>query len=235
MSTLPERLRAKAKQSFLHSGIPSSDKVAYIDQLLRFAGLVRSSNGAAQVQTRPELFRYVNDEVLGAGPILLLEFGVEGGGSLQEWMEINQDPDSRFWGFDSFHGLPEAAAHFTHVAPKGMHDTHGKVPEFQDTRVRIVKGLFNATVGPFVEQELASPPSHPMVVHCDAGLYSSTLYVLAMLDSCLPPGTILIFGAFDSVLHGFRSFEDYLSAFNRQAKVLAWQVPSYREVAMELT
>ena len=77
--------------------------------------------------------------------------------------------------------------------------------------------------------------SHRLVVHCDADLYSSTLYVLTGLHELLVPGTILIFDEFDAVNHEFRAFVDYVSAYMVEYGVLASSGSVFNQVAIEIT
>ncbi len=55
---------------------------------------------------RQEMYSVVH-ETLGNIAISYIEFGVWKGESLGEWIGINTDAGSRFYGFDSFEGLPE--------------------------------------------------------------------------------------------------------------------------------
>lgn len=61
-------------------------------------------------------------------------------------MRINTCPDSRFFGFDTFEGLPEDWT--AGNTRKGGFDVGGAVPDLPDPRVRFVKGLFQETRRP---------------------------------------------------------------------------------------
>src|SRR5919108_1860709 len=68
----------------------------------------RDSGSHSAVRARKiELYRYVNDVALRNVPVDYLEFGVFRGWSMQQWLQINKHPESRFVGFDTFTGLPE--------------------------------------------------------------------------------------------------------------------------------
>jgi hypothetical protein len=117
-------------------------------------------------------------------PLCFLEFGVWEGNSMRYFARQNSDPETRFYGFDSFEGLPESWAS---RQPKGSFSTNGRVPEVPDNRVVFVKGWFNQTLGPFLSREQALRDSirsgkRTLLVHFDADLFSSTVYVLAVLS-----------------------------------------------------
>ena len=151
------------------------------------------------------------------GPIEYLEFGVHRGHSILRWAAIRPEPTSRFTGFDTFSGLPEA---WNHLYPEGHFDTGGRPPRTDDTRVRFVTGLFQDSLGPFLSS--FDPAGRRLVVHVDCDLYSAALYCLVKLDSWLAPGTLLVFDEFGDVLHEFRAFHDYLASHNRRATPLGF-------------
>ncbi len=163
---------------------------------------------------RMELWAYVLDTCNLRGPINYLEFGVHKGESMRWWVKENVDPDSRFVGFDSFHGLPET----WHGFNKEYFSTKGKVPEINDQRCAFQVGWFQETLPGFVREFRSEKP---LVVHLDADLYSSTLYALCLLQPFLKRGDVIIFDEFCDREHEFRAFSDFVGAFGLEYVPLA--------------
>ena len=158
--------------------------------------------------TRMPLHEHVAQLVAG-GPIAYLEFGVWQGETFRRWLTLNGDPGSRFVGFNSFEGLPED---WEGGRSKGTFSTGGKAPTIDDPRGRFVVGWFQDTLYDFLK---SFDVSCQLVVHVDCDLYSSTLFVLCALDRHMPPGTLVIFDDFHSLLHEFAAWLDYRRSFNR--------------------
>jgi hypothetical protein len=180
-----------------------------------------------QFPDRPGLFRHVRGLRPPNDPITYLEFGVYRGASMRQWLSIDQHPDSRFAGFDTFTGLPEdwtpqrRAGHFT---------AEGKPPDIPDPRVTFLKGLFSETLPGYLR---AHPVRPPVIVNIDCDLYGGALYVLTTLDSLLPSGSIVLFDEFYDLEHEFAAFRDYLLAFGRPWRAVA-MTAGYIQVAIEL-
>lgn len=111
-----------------------------------------------------------------------LEFGVYTGWSMRQMVQRFINPDARFVGFDSFEGLPEqwkannmAAGHFS---------TGQIVPDIPDRRITYVRGWFQNTVSDFLQDN--PPLRSPVLVHFDADLYSSTLFLMTTLWHFVP-------------------------------------------------
>lgn len=149
------------------------------------------------------------------GDIDYLEFGVHEGHSILHWARANISPGSRFFGFDSFEGLPET---WNAAYPKGHFNTAGCTPPTQDPRVVFIKGLFQDTLTDFLATYATGARS--LVVHVDCDLYTSALYCLTKLDPLMSHGTIVIFDEFGDVQHEFRAFNDYLASYRRRAKLV---------------
>jgi hypothetical protein len=147
-----------------------------------------------------------------------LEFGVFQGASIKYWSTINSCTESRFFGFDTFEGLPERWDYFSRGLAEKHFDLGGQIPNVNDTRTCFVKGLFQDTLPVFLKQHCMRKQ---LVIHNDADLYSSTLYVLTQLNNMIVPGTIIIFDEFSSVLHEFRALEDYCASYLRSYDILA--------------
>jgi O-methyltransferase len=167
---------------------------------------------------RIQMYSAVNEFLTGVA-ISYLEFGVWKGKSLKAWTEINANAESRFYGFDSFEGLPEEWSHgFGRATAKGEFDVNGAVPQFADSRVKFFKGWFQHTLRGFLD---GAELLHPIVVHIDCDLHSSALYVLAMLDSFLKKGDVVMFDEYNSPCHEYLAWEEYKSAFMREAECIA--------------
>jgi O-methyltransferase len=96
-----------------------------------------------------------------------------------------------------------------------------------------MKGWFQDTLPGFI-RGFQPRPGNRLVLHLDADLYSSTLYVLSVLDPFITKDTILLFDEFDSVEHEFRAAIDYMSAFRRRLEPKAFAGPFYNQAALSV-
>lgn len=115
----------------------------------------------------------------------MLEFGVFSGKSITK-MAICF-PHLKIYGFDSFLGLPESWAN---KLPKGHFNTCGQQPRVP-RNVELISGFFQQTLPDFARTH-SGPAS---LVHLDADLYSSTIFVLRELmhNGWIVAGTVLVF------------------------------------------
>ena len=129
----------------------------------------------AMVTERENLYDFARAQ-MGDVPLTYLEFGVRQGRSMNRMMKRFRHPDALFYGFDSFVGLPEQ---WRKMQP-GTFSTEGQLPQLDDPRARFVKGWFqNSVPGFLAENDLRK--ANPLLVHFDADLYSSTLFLLTSL------------------------------------------------------
>jgi O-methyltransferase len=178
------------------------------------------------VDDRFELHEYIH-QVIGNTAIDYLEFGVWQGKTFKKWLNMNSSPGSRFFGFDSFEGLPED---WEKGQPKGTFSVAGDLPKLADTRSEFVVGWFQDTLYEFLKRY---PLQRQLVVHIDCDLYSSTMFVLAALDRHLPKHSILIFDDYSSLTHEFAAWLDYRRSFGRKWDTIV-RTGSGRQIATRL-
>jgi len=176
-------------------------------------------------EDRFDLYEHLNRCILQNAPIDYLEFGVWQGATIKKWCDLNRSGDSRFYGFDSFRGLPE---NWNETHSEGCFDVGGRPPIIDDSRVAFVTGLFQETLVGFLKN---FRNNHRLVVHIDCDLYSSALYCLATLHPYLVPGSIVVFDEFRVLEDEFSAFCDYTRAFYRKWEGLA-HTAIYSSVAM---
>jgi len=199
--------------------LPYNRRISYLVELPKLHDWVRvHADGCPLLSDRFDLYRYVNETVIGARPINYLEFGVFEGASIRAWAQTNCEPASDFVGFDTFEGVDEPWALLVNDVDMKTFDVNGTYPSIDDGRVRFVKGYFQDTLPEFLQ---TFQPAHRLVVHCDADLYSSTLYTLSKCDSIMAPGTVVVFDEFSSIQHEFRALADYCAAYRRDYRTVA--------------
>lgn len=187
----------------------------------------RRRNPCLHFDDRQRMFDFVTHRLGPDECITVLEFGVYKGESMDMWSSMNSNAGSRFFGFDSFEGLPER---WDDDREKGMFDRGGNPPEIRDSRVRFVKGWFHETVPTFASSFSCNSP---LIVHLDADLYSSTLLALVYLNPLIKGGTLLVFDEFYDRDHEFRAFLDFIALFRKNYTVLG-EVGNLAKVCIEI-
>jgi O-methyltransferase len=233
VASLLTRVNHGAKKLLIASGLPPSHFIDSFSQLLKLNAYVRSEN-LPQLTTfadREELHAHVLTQVLHNLPVDYLEFGVYQGESIKMWSGMSRAPESRFFGFDSFEGLPEVWRQGTSSLAAGHFSTNGQIPQFDDPRVQFLKGWFQNTLEDFAQK---FQPRNRLVLHLDADLYSSTLFVLAVMNRFMVPGTVLIFDEFSRVSGEYKALTDYAASFLKKFRPLACSGALYEQVAFEV-
>ena len=110
--------------------------------------------------------------------ILFLEFGVWKGDSIKYFAKNFKSKNSEFYGFDTFHGMPNEWRHME----QGHYSTSGDVPKTDDARIKFIGGLFQETLPDFLNKLNAESKKKLVIIHFDAVLHSSTLFTLFKLD-----------------------------------------------------
>lgn len=156
--------------------------------------------------------------------IYYLEFGIAKGHSFKWWLENSTNKNSRFAGFDTFEGLPEDWGFFK------QGEMVGGIPEISDKRCEFRKGLFQDTLPLFLKEFDAGLKK---VVHLDADLYSSTIFVLTSIAPLLKKDDILIFDEFNVPLHEFKAYTEFISSFYIKTEVIG-AVNNYYQIAFKV-
>jgi len=176
---------------------------------------------------RYDLYNQVkNYYQLEQSKVSYLEFGVASGSSFKWWLAQNKNEQSFFAGFDTFEGLPE---------DWGMHFKKGAmssaIPEISDKRGQFFKGLFQNTLPGFIERNSEQIKNAEIrIIHCDADLYSATIFVLSQLYPLLKKGDIILFDEFNVPMHEFKAFKEFTENFYIRLKPIA-QVNTFYQVA----
>jgi len=227
------RTREIIKKLLVNSPFKYSERFDAMVRLTLLKSWIERHQPHQYFSSREDLYAHVAKKIIGDTPVTYLEFGVYRGDSLIDWAELNTSPESEFIGFDSFEGLPEAWINVSKTFPKGSYSTGGNLPVFEDPRIRLVKGWFQESIPAFTG---GFNTDKQVVVHCDADLYTSTLYVLCKLDTLIKPGAIIIFDDFSSMLHDFRAWDDYTRSFHREYELIGAAGRTYYEhVALKIT
>jgi len=155
---------------------------------------------------------------------LYLEFGVYEGYTLRRWATLLQHPESRFFGFDSFEGLPED---WDALRPQGTFNVQGTIPTYDDPRVSLCRGWFSDTLPHFT-----FPQHDRLVLHMDADLYSSTKFVLDTLSTRISSGTLIIFDQLCDRMHELRAWDEFTQKSKRRFR-FAGATINLEQVAFE--
>lgn len=156
---------------------------------------------------RLKLYEYLlKEEQLENNPITYLEFGVATGVSFRWWAERNKHPESRFHGFDTFTGLPEDWGPYK----AGDMSSNNQVPDIADSRVKFYTGLFQQTLPPFLK---TFDNSRRKLIHMDADLYSSTLFVLTSIAPFLSKGDVIMFDEYAVPTHEFLALKNFTESY----------------------
>ena len=159
---------------------------------------------------------------------LLLEFGVQKGGSIRALARMTP---RTIHGFDSFEGLPEAWAGTPEQ--RGKFSLGGKTPSVP-ANVTLHKGWFDQVLPGF----LAAHAGPVAFVHVDCDIYSSTKTVLEALKPRFVPGTVLLFDEYFNYpnwrQHEFKAFQEFVADTGARYRYVGYSMKN-GHVAVVLT
>ncbi len=204
--------------------------LAHISELSKWIATNRKGcfndfySGTFDYNQRESLFEHVISTCQLDTSIDYFEFGVSKGVSFKWWMNRIKDKDARFYGFDTFTGLPEPWGPFK----KGDMGNDNEVPFIEDNRHSFYQGLFQQTLLPFLKNYETGKRK---VIHMDADIYSATLYVLTLITPILKQGDVIFFDEFNVPMHEFKAFKEWSESFYIDYQVLGG-VNNFYQVAI---
>ena len=175
---------------------------------------------------RYNLFEYVIKKEGLDTSIDYLEFGVSTGNSFRWWVNRLKNKNSRFYGFDTFTGLPEDWGPFK----SGDMSNGNKPPVINDHRITFFQGIFQQTLVPFL---MNYKNKNRKIIHLDADLYSATLYVLTLITPYLKSGDILFFDEFNVPMHEYKAFYEWSNSFYINYEVIG-SVNNFYQLAIKI-
>ena len=179
---------------------------------------------------RYNLYQFVVDTFqLQQKEIIYLEYGVAAGAYFNWWLNNNRNDKSRFFGFDTFEGLPEKWGSFYEKGSMRF-----DVPELNDDRGKYIKGLFQDTLpGLIASQQALLNSGATKVILMDADLYSATIFTLSQLYPSLKKGDIIMFDEFSVAMHEFKAFIEFTGNFYVKLKPVV-AVNNFYQVAFQV-
>ena len=170
-------------------------------------------------------------ESLSRRPVDYFEFGVMSCKSFNRVLAWTPSPDARFYGFDTFEGLPEPWVRQFGDGSVRVSRTAGDLkaahpPAVYDSRATLFKGLFQETLPEALQTAFPSgrQADRPLFINIDCDIYSGALYVLTSMHTLLRSGDLVYFDEFYDVMNEFSAFNDYIRAYGTKT----WFTPVAR-------
>jgi len=159
------------------------------------------------------------------------EFGVMSCGTFNRVIEWTTSSETKFYGFDTFEGLPEPWVRARGDGSLWVGRNTGDLkaagqPAVYDERAMLFKGMFQDTLPEALARAFPKGRlnDRPLVLNIDSDLYSSALYALTSMHLMLRSGDYVYFDEFFDGLNEFAAFNDYVRSYNTKS----WFVPLAR-------
>lgn len=164
-------------------------------------------------------------------PVNYLEFGVYNGQSIEMALKTLGHPESKFFGFDTFDGIPEGwpiydfdrrSQQVTDTLVKifkaGSWDAEGCTPAekglINDHRVTFLKGLFQDTLIGFINENKELIANRQNFIWFDCDIYTSYLFLLTSLHNIFKSKDVVYFDEFHPAHRsGFEAFRQYVNSY----------------------
>ena len=176
-------------QRLIILGLSHKDSIQAIEVATAFAKFEQEHMpDCPEFQTIMQHYAHGLNQASAAG--LYLEFGTYKGKSMNIMGSLS--PNTQFYCFDSFEGLPED----WHIGvEKGTFGTAGNIPDIRPN-IHPLKGWFDTTLPEFAAQHQGEKIAF---MHVDCDLYSSTKTIFAALGHMIQAGTVILFDEYLSI------------------------------------
>ena len=217
--------------------LPDSFAFRYFSRLPEFNTWKKNhiKDTTPSFEQREQLYEFLYKNKVNGEAINYFEMGVWFGAAIKSWNQLDSNPQSKYFGFDTFTGLPETWEGLTANAEPGTFNVGGSIEnvKINDSRVELIEGLFQDTVPGFLSKtELDYQRTN--IIHIDSDLYTSALYCLTKFDHIMKAGDIIIFDEFSS-MDEFWALSDYCKSYRRSYQVLGHAGSYFQYLAIELT
>lgn len=172
--------------------------------------ICENASNSVMFRNRKQLLKFALKEYVKNSEYkdkLFLEFGVFEGSTINFCSSLI--PEAKFYGFDSFEGLPETSG----VWVKGEFDVKEKLPKV-NKNVSLIKGYFNETLPKF----LGEHKEKAAFIHIDCDLYSSTKTIFDNIYDRIVPNTVIQFDEYYNYPgwrnHEFKAFQEFCKKYS---------------------
>lgn len=168
---------------------------------------------------------------------LILEFGVASGRTMRSICERGKfdKTNSRIFGFDSFHGLPEKWRDGYH---KGAFTSFGNAPPDLSEKATLYQGLFAETIPHFVKNVMKNVVEIDLI-HVDCDLYSSTKTIFEHLAQYIGPNTVIVFDELFNYPgwedHEWKALTEFLQETNRAIATTSFMIKGQEQALIQVT
>ena len=209
-------------QKIMIKSLPKRNLNFYIEQeSLKKSAEIIIEKGSLAVPFTDKflLYNYIIDNDLITGDFL--EFGVWKGESLNYFSSRVKNKKIKFYGFDSFEGLPED---WRFGFEKGTFGLDSEKPNDTNSTV-YVKGWFANSIPDFLKK---FPIIQPIFLHIDCDLYSSTKDVFDNLGHLIAPNSYILFDEFlgypGFLNHEYKALVEFLNSKSLDYEIVAFNV-----------
>ena len=225
----PDDTDANLRARYYHAGFASiEDFLSRMpDGVLRFEDDSVGTIASGRITCTREQLRKAKGELLDHALSMVsdrvvdyVELGVMNCNTFNAVMLGQKNPGSRFYGYDTFDGLPEPWVQEWGGGPLRMGREKGELaarelPPVIDHRGALYRGTFQDTLIPSLADVFphGRDEDRLLFINVDCDIYSGALFGLTVMHPLLRHGDIVYFDEFFDAWNEFAAFNDYVRAY----------------------